>query len=109
MAKLDTITLLDDLAARGLSEPLFREKLHHLGGTIKGFRAHAERVGFFTELGCNQLLHDRLKFIRTQCDHGALRERTMEDLVDEAKRALPCKAYLTCQKHVSDPNCSKLR
>jgi hypothetical protein len=107
MAKLDVLTLLDDLEAHGLREPLFREKLHHLGGTIKQFRSFVAGVGFFRKSGCNQLLHDRLEFIRTQCDRGALGHRTMEELVEEAKRTLPCKAYLTCKKHVSDPNCTK--
>jgi hypothetical protein len=33
----------------------------------------------------------------------------MEDLVDEAKQAVPCKGYKNCKKHASDPTCPKLK
>ena len=110
MAILSTVTLLDDLKQLGLGDPLFMEELHHLGGTMNGFRNHAANKTFFQRDGCNQLLHDRLEYIRTRCNHGALRSGTaMKDLVDEAKRAVPCKGYTNCRKHASDPGCAKLK
>jgi hypothetical protein len=109
MAIISALTLLDDLKQLGLCDPLFREKLHHLRDSITGFRAFAARVGFFHPYGCNQLLYDRLEYIRTRCQNGEIRGGvTMEDLVAEAKRAVPCKGYRTCKKHASDPACSKL-
>lgn len=108
MAKLDTLTLLDDLEKFGLHDPLFQDRLHHLGGTFNGFRAHAMKVGSFKKDECNQLLHDRLECIRAECQKGALTNgKTMEQLVDEAKRNVPCYAYANCKKHRSDTGCSK--
>jgi hypothetical protein len=108
MANRDTLTLLDDLEKFGLRDPLFRERLHHLGDTVDGFRAWAMKVGSFQESGCNQLLHDRLDYIRTECGRGALaRGKTMEGLIDEAKQNVPCREYATCKKHISDAGCPK--
>ena len=110
MAILSALTLLDDLKRVGLRDPLFRDKLHHLGGSMNGFRAFAASVGFFQKHGCNQLLYDRLEYIRARCHNGALRgEIVMEDLVEEAKQAVPCKGYKNCKKHASDSTCPKLK
>ena len=61
MAILSTVTLLDDLKQLGLGDPLFMEELHHLGGTMNGFRNHAANKTFFQrDPVADQLLHDRL-------------------------------------------------
>ncbi|HEV2133879.1 MAG TPA: hypothetical protein VGR47_06410 [Terracidiphilus sp.] len=106
MPKQDTLTLLDDLEAFGLLDPVFRSRLHHLGDSMIGFRAFASKVGYFRASECNQLLHDRLDYIRRQCIVGALKSgRTMEELVDEAENKIPCHRYANCKKHISDSGC----
>ncbi len=103
MPKRDTLTLLDDLKKLGLDDPLFSTRLHHLGDSMKGFRAFCERVNSFRSAGCNQLLHDRMAYIRARCKDGALNGgRTIEDLVDEAKSQISRANYPACKKHISD-------
>ena len=110
MTMLSTLTLVDDLKRIGFCDPLFREKLHHLGDSMNGFRAYAASVGLFQRHGCNQLLYDRLEYIRTRCRNGRLPgDMTMEDLIDEAKRAVPCKGYKNCKKHASDSACREIK
>jgi hypothetical protein len=108
MPKLDTLNLLNELERRGLDNTVFQTKLHHLGGTLNGFRAFTANVGFFIKTGCNQLLHDRLAFMLNRCNMGDLeRGKTMGDLADEAKTAVCCRDYSSCKKHVSDKGCAK--
>lgn len=106
MPKQDTLTLLDELQDLGLDDPLFSMRLHHLGDSFNGFHAFcAGKVNDFRKDQCNQLLHDRLAFIRAQCKEGKLPlGRSMVDLVEEARKMVPRKGFSNCKKHVSDPS-----
>jgi hypothetical protein len=109
MPMLNVLSLLDELKHFGLGDPLFQNRLHHRAascGTMADFRAYAGKVGFFQKHGCNRLLQDRLNWILAKCKEGAMnRGQSMGDLVDEAKRAIPCHSYSNCKKHVSDQGC----
>ena len=103
MSKQDTIALIDELRGYGLNDSVFRIKLHHLGDSLNGFRGFAEKVSFFRTSGCNQMLHERLFYIRNRCVEGALANaKTLDDLADEAKKQIPCHRFEGCKKHNSD-------
>ena len=103
MPKQDTIALLDELRRYGLNDSIFRPRLHHLGGSLNEFRAFCQTVSFFREHGCNQMLHERLVYIRNRCVEGALAKgKTFADLADEAKNQVPFHRFGGCKKHVSD-------
>jgi hypothetical protein len=105
MAKRDTLTLLDELEKAGLNDAVFSHELHHLGGTMNGFRAFCQTVGYFRQSGCNQLLHDRLAYMLDRYKGGD--RKTMKDHADEAKRVIKCLVYTSCKKHIADQGCLK--
>jgi len=106
MAKMDTLSLLDEYDRLGLDKTLFERKLHHLGDSFDGFYAYASRVEFFVPSRCNQLLHDRLAFILDQIRNGASHDRSgLEKLIERSWGEVPCSRYAQCRGHKFDPNC----
>lgn len=57
----DTIRILDRLVERKLlNETQFRD-MHHLGGSMTGFRSYCSTIASFRRNGTNQNLHDKLQ------------------------------------------------
>ena len=99
MPKKDTLALLDELEAFGLTELLFRQ-IHHFGGSLKTFRAFSTTVGYFRKSGCNQLLHERLAYVLQECRNGALKHgKSLDDLAADAVRHVPLHRFPGCAKH----------
>jgi len=106
MAKRDTLSLLDEYKHLELDKSLFQHKLHHLGGSFEEFYEWTSHVRSFHRMGCNQLLHDRLKFILGQIRNGASSDRSsLEKLIEQSWIQIPCGQYESCRGHKFDPNC----
>ena len=99
MTKRDTLALLDELETFGLKEPLF-QRIHQFGGSLKSFRGFCATVGYFRKTGCNQLLHERLAFMKQECKNCALkRGKSLDDLATDAIRHVPLHRFPGCKKH----------
>ena len=106
MPNREALSVLDEYKRRKLDKGLFREKLHHLGGSFEGFYKFAQNVMSFKPLECNQLLLDRLKFILDQIRNGASPDRsTLERLIEQSWVEVPCSRYANCKGHRFDPHC----
>ncbi|MGB7265695.1 MAG: hypothetical protein WBC92_09295, partial [Terracidiphilus sp.] len=99
MPKKDTLALLDELEAFGLTEPLFQH-IHHFGGSLKTFRAFCTTIGYFRKGGCNQLLHERLAHMLQECKNGTLKQgKSLGALAADAVRVVPLHRFPGCTKH----------
>ncbi len=99
MANREALSVLDEYEKQGLDKELFRNKLHHLGGSFAGFNS-------FEPLQCNQLLLDRLKFILNEIRNGALADpSSLKRLIGRSFVEVPCSRYASCKGHKFDPNC----
>lgn len=103
----EALSVLDEYETRKLDNELFRNMLHHLGGSFEGFYKHAERSNSFKPLECNQILLDRLKFILDRIRNDPSRDRSsLPALIRQSWIEVPCSRYPNCRGHRFDPNCT---
>ncbi len=106
MPHQEALSVLAEYEMRDLDRDLFRNKLHHLGGSFEGFKKFAQTVKSFRRLECNQLLLDRIKFILDQIRNGASSDlSSLERLIERSFIKVPCSYYPNCRGHRFDRNC----
>jgi hypothetical protein len=106
MPNRTALSLLDEYDSSGLDKRLFQQKLHHMGGGFESFYRHSFKVSSFKSLGCNQLLIDRVRFILDKIRDGAPRDQSsLEKLIGQSFKEIPCSRYTQCKGHKFDPDC----